>query len=1001
MNDTHSIERLLAESAWVRLLAGTLVRESADADDLAQDTLAIALERPPALDRPVRPWLATVARNLLRTRFRGEANRAARESDARSGGPGRAPEDLLQEVELQEELSALVRELDAAQRDAILLRYHEGLTAAEIGRQLGVPAATVRSRLKRGLAALREKLDARWDGDRRGWIAALTPLARPRRTAAGAAGSTGTLVAVSKVAAATTLAASIGYGAIYLSTPGSGGAQEDSARVAAVDPVRREAGAPPAARPVGSAALASPEQREAARSGDAGEASADAAPVVTEVTLRAVDPSGRPVAGATVEVAANMSALSAVQERIDGMSALERAAALASLRTTTDASGRARVWTDLLTTDVRAKLRLRGDGHAAAEVEVPVEPGDSIDAGDVVLRMRGRIFGTLRDRDGAPLEGEVHAYAVRDGEPELVATDSTSLEGGYSLFVDERGSYVLRGRSRYGPEFAEATAPVAIELGNEHEVRVEAERIDPTIRVRALDARGHTLRARVEYAFSRGGEAGVNGSRPTGLGGGCAIQHGGDASEVEVTVTPMTGLHAPQTVVRSAPFEDIELTFEAVERTERTLRLRAADGSEVTGSVQTRSFGQYDRVVLEGATATLEVALDPASEFGVTIQADGLVHRSLGREELLALSESDVIELTPLPGVAGLVTAGGAPLDRARLRISHVADPGEWWRSMNGVSGVRWGAGHDGRTDREGLFRIPLAWEGHWMLEASAPGWAPALIDLGSYDPAAGAAALELDLVRPGRVQGTVRDAAGEPRAKALVVALHPLHKPVRARSDREGAYALDLAPGDWTVLAPATEETERGTSIGLHVPDGWALPGGVRVASGATVQLDVAPPRTSPRALPVVLDGAPARGRVTFELVDGDPLLELERQRVELDASGRAALAVPTGRRCSMTARLDGVDGWLDRTADGSALLEEPAWELSSARATFRGRAGASVGLRVRSESGTLRARAKIGPEGVSEELTLLVGEVDAYVDDEWVPLGRTGAQPTELRLP
>ncbi|MEO0664084.1 MAG: hypothetical protein AAFZ87_21350, partial [Planctomycetota bacterium] len=171
---------------------------------------------------------------------------------------------------------------------------------------------------------------------------------------------------------------------------------------------------------------------------------------------------GRPVAGATVEVAANMSALSAVQERIDGMSALERAAALASLRTTTDASGRARVWTDLLTTDVRAKLRLRGDGHAAAEVEVPVEPGDSIDAGDVVLRMRGRIFGTLRDRDGAPLEGEVHAYAVRDGEPELVATDSTSLEGGYSLFVDERGSYVLRGRSRYGPEFAEATAQVAI-----------------------------------------------------------------------------------------------------------------------------------------------------------------------------------------------------------------------------------------------------------------------------------------------------------------------------------------------------------------------------------------------------------------------------------------------------------------------------------------------------------------------------------------------------------
>ena len=43
MNDTHSIERLLAESAWARLLAGTLVRYCAYADDHAPSRIAAIL----------------------------------------------------------------------------------------------------------------------------------------------------------------------------------------------------------------------------------------------------------------------------------------------------------------------------------------------------------------------------------------------------------------------------------------------------------------------------------------------------------------------------------------------------------------------------------------------------------------------------------------------------------------------------------------------------------------------------------------------------------------------------------------------------------------------------------------------------------------------------------------------------------------------------------------------------------------------------------------------
>ena len=43
----HS-EDLLAETKWIRNLARGLVRDSATADDVAQETWVVALERPPS-----------------------------------------------------------------------------------------------------------------------------------------------------------------------------------------------------------------------------------------------------------------------------------------------------------------------------------------------------------------------------------------------------------------------------------------------------------------------------------------------------------------------------------------------------------------------------------------------------------------------------------------------------------------------------------------------------------------------------------------------------------------------------------------------------------------------------------------------------------------------------------------------------------------------------------------------------------------------------------------
>ncbi len=174
----HDPAHLLDHAAWLRSLAASLVGDRATADDLVQDTYAAALRRPPSLDRPVKPWLARVLRNAAKFRWRSEANRSAREISAATVAERETPTsaELLERHETQQLLARLVGELEEPYREAILLRFAEGLAPKEIARQLGVPAGTVRWRISEGLARLRTRLDAAHAGDRKAWLAALAPL---------------------------------------------------------------------------------------------------------------------------------------------------------------------------------------------------------------------------------------------------------------------------------------------------------------------------------------------------------------------------------------------------------------------------------------------------------------------------------------------------------------------------------------------------------------------------------------------------------------------------------------------------------------------------------------------------------------------------------------------------------------------------------------------------------------------------------------------------------
>jgi RNA polymerase sigma factor (sigma-70 family) len=58
-----------------------------------------------------------------------------------------------------DELLDAVGQLPYAQRAALVLRYYEHCNEAEIAEILGIPRNTVKSHLRRGIAALRQAVD--------------------------------------------------------------------------------------------------------------------------------------------------------------------------------------------------------------------------------------------------------------------------------------------------------------------------------------------------------------------------------------------------------------------------------------------------------------------------------------------------------------------------------------------------------------------------------------------------------------------------------------------------------------------------------------------------------------------------------------------------------------------------------------------------------------------------------------------------------------------------
>jgi RNA polymerase sigma factor (sigma-70 family) len=157
---TARIDPLLRQRAWLRRLAASLVVDAARADDVAQQALIVALEKPPAAGAS-RAWLATVARNLARRLGASERTRAAHERAAATPERLPATDEVVARAALETEVALAVLALAEPYRSALLLRFYEGRPPRAIARATQVAVETVRTRIKRGLELLRAELVTR------------------------------------------------------------------------------------------------------------------------------------------------------------------------------------------------------------------------------------------------------------------------------------------------------------------------------------------------------------------------------------------------------------------------------------------------------------------------------------------------------------------------------------------------------------------------------------------------------------------------------------------------------------------------------------------------------------------------------------------------------------------------------------------------------------------------------------------------------------------------
>jgi len=432
------LDALLAHREWARGLARALVRDDSEAADLEQEVWLSAVRRPPRDASAPRGWLATALRHAFLNLRRGERRRAARERASARSGAAPAAGAVVAEAEAHRLLVDAVMDLPEPYRTAILLRFFEGLSPASVAAATAVPTETARTRIRRAVATLRERLGDDGRPGRRSLALVLLPL-----TGAASGRALPLPLAAGGIAMTLKAKAALAAGAVLILVGGwfllPGPPPEPAPQAAAAPP----AAAPPPPRPEPAAPPPAPQEAAPAPAPapppPPAPAPAAPEPAVCTLVLRAVDDStGTPSPD--------------FQVAIRGAGLLQARAVEGVLEAEVPVPPEGRVRVDL--------LEPRGADPVAEEVGV--EAGGRV---EVTLRFRtdAAIRGRVLGPDDLPLPDALvwlGGPEVARGDEPFKPFDPKRMRG---AVTDREGAFELRGRgsevTAWHPEFSPATVP--------------------------------------------------------------------------------------------------------------------------------------------------------------------------------------------------------------------------------------------------------------------------------------------------------------------------------------------------------------------------------------------------------------------------------------------------------------------------------------------------------------------------------------------------------------
>ena len=839
-----SADQLLQHSGWARSLARQLVADAATADDVVQETWIAALREQPSTDRPLRPWLERVLRNFATNSRRNRKTRARHERAAGAGDSmATSVAEVVQKAEGQQRVVAAVLALSEPYRSVVLLRYYEGLSAAEIARRSDTPAGTVRWQVSQGLQLLREKLDAEESGDRRAWCAALLPLAGFQSVSEVAAAASVPALAADR---ARSSFLSILKGAVVMKSAWMVGVAavsavvlfwmwEDIGASPTINPVVQQA-------PVVAAVAETPDpaivRSEAPVVADnQGDAVAGKQPWQASVKVRFVDRDGIGVAGVRVTLVEGYA-----PETTDHEEYLS------------DDEGRLEV--PVLQPDGNRKkfgaplsLTARHEVFANVQRAVPAAmldgDGDAIELGTIELEAGGSITGQVVDVDGAPVVGarvsvsgrnegkartsNVLMVTMGSQDPVGRASAKTDASGNFRLDGVLPGSNEVRGTYLVGSTFVDELAgkqrvevvagsatPVALTLRASFEAK-------DIVTVIVEDPDGKPVPfAYVNMQSSRG-----NSSDYTDNDGRARCGFHNAGREVDVTVSVPDSRYAP--VVHESAFlgqsvtirfaKPVALPLTVASSAARTIatakvRLHTVASNGFLGIGRKRAVdlisGDYE-VAADGSVAGVIL---PIQRFMLEVQTRGHEVQSFGPYEPAQAKNGVKVTLTASPMVMGHVfDADGKPVVGAVVAIHRrparkmTVDGFPVWLDPAVVDRIE--------TDADGAFQLTVRGKESFFVRAHREGFAATMTDeLTVADVTEAPDSLRLQLNQGGSINGYVLRGDGRSAAGSLVAVTRGDGFARTTLVDADGSYRFArLTAGKYHVQLTGEDLSSGGSS--------------------------------------------------------------------------------------------------------------------------------------------------------------------------------------------